>query len=173
VPCRDVPGTSVAGPRVAVLREIDGFTPAPAIRRGLDKAAEALRAAGALVEPWDQAPDTGQAIAIGMRMWTADGGTWMRQLLGDEKPHPIIKADAQAASLPNVAVRALAAYLRATGQHQTANLLRHMRKASARELSDLLGDKLTYLETFVAALDAGNYDLVLCPATPIPAAPTA
>jgi Asp-tRNA(Asn)/Glu-tRNA(Gln) amidotransferase A subunit family amidase len=171
VPWRDAPGTGVAGLRVAVLREIDGFAPAPAIRRGLDEAAEALRAAGALVEPWDQAPDTGQAIAIGMRMWTADGGTWMRQLLGDEKPHPIIKADVQAASLPNVAVRALAAYLRAAGQHRTANLLRHMRKASARELSDLLGDKLTYLETFIAALDAGNYDLVLCPATPIPAAP--
>jgi fatty acid amide hydrolase len=171
VPWRDVPGAGVAGLRVAVLREIDGFAPAPAIRRALDEAAEGLRAAGACVEPWDEAPDTGQAIAIGMRMWTADGGTWMRQLLGDETPHPIIKADAQAASLPNVAVRALAAYLRATGQHRTANLLRHMRKASARELSDILGDKLTYLETFVAALDAGNYDLVLCPATPIPAPP--
>ena len=171
VPWREPPDAGVAGLRVALLREIDGFAPSPAIRRALDEAAGALRSQGAAVEPWAQAPDTGAAIAIGMRMWTADGGNWMRQLLGDEKPHPLIRADAQAASLPNVAVRALAAVMRATGQHRTANLLRHVRKASARELSDILGDKLTYLETFMAALDAGSYDLVLCPATPIPAAP--
>jgi len=46
-------------------------------------------------------------------------------------------------------------------------LLRHLRKRSAGELSDLLGDKLTDLESCVAALDAGDEGLVLCPATPI------
>ena len=45
-----------------------------------------------------------------------------------------------------------------------------MRTGFARELSDILGDKLTYLATFVAAMDAGSYDLLLCPATPIAAA---
>jgi Asp-tRNA(Asn)/Glu-tRNA(Gln) amidotransferase A subunit family amidase len=171
VPWREPPEAGVSGLRVALLRQIDGFAPAPAIRRALDEAAAALRAGGAVVESWDQAPDTGEAIAIGMRMWTADGGTWMRQLLGDEKPHPLVKTDAQAASLPNVAVRTLAVAMGAMGQHRTAKLLRHVRKASARELADILGDKLTYVETFVAALDVGCYDLVLCPATPIPAAP--
>jgi hypothetical protein len=56
--------------------------------------------------------------------------------------------------------------LAATGQQRAARLLRHVRKASARELSDVLGDHLTYADTFMTALDAGRYDLVLCPATP-------
>ena len=171
VPWRDLPETGVAALRVAVLPEIDGFTPSPAIRRALDEAAEALRAAGATVEVWDAAPDTGEGIAIALRMWTADGGTWLRQLLGDEKPHPLIKADAQAASLPNVAVRALASAMQATGQHRAAKLLRNVRKTSAGGLSDILGDRITYLESFMAALDAGGYDLVLSPAAPLPAAP--
>ena len=80
-------------------------------------------------------------------------------------------ADAQAASLPNVAVRALASAMQATGQHRAAKLLRNVRKTSAGGLSDILGDRITYLESFMAALDAGGYDLVLSPAAPLPAAP--
>jgi hypothetical protein len=37
-----------------------------------------------------------------MRHWTADGGSWLRQMLDGEKPHPLIKQDVQGASLPNV-----------------------------------------------------------------------
>jgi len=50
---------------------------------------------------------------------------------------------------------------------RAAKLLRHLRKRSTGELSDILGDKLTYLESCVAALDAGDEDLVRCPATAI------
>ena len=171
VPWREPPETGVVGLRVALLPEIDGFTPAPAIRRALVEAAAALRSAGAVVEPWNSAPDIGEGIRIAMRLWTADGGSWLRQMLDGEKPHPLIKADAQATSLPNSAVRALTAMLNATGQQRAARILRHVRKASARELSDILGDRLTYVDTFMAALDAGGYDLVLCPATPVPAVP--
>jgi Asp-tRNA(Asn)/Glu-tRNA(Gln) amidotransferase A subunit family amidase len=171
VPWREPPETGVAGLRVALLPEIDGFTPSPAIRRAIEEAAAALRSAGAIVEPWDSVPDVGEAISIALRSWTADGGGWLRQMLDGEKPHPLIKQDVQGTSLPNSAVRLLAATLNATGQQRAARYLRHVRKASARELSDLVGDHLAYVESFVAALDAGGYDLVLCPATPVPAVP--
>ncbi len=171
VPWQDPPETGVVGLRVALLPEIDGFPPSPAIRRALEEAATALRSAGAVVEPWASPPDVGEAIALAMRWWTADGGSWLRQMLDDEKPHPLIKQDVQGAALPNAAVRLLGTMLQATGQQRAARLLRHMRKASARELSDIQGDRLTYRDTFVAALDAGRYDLVLCPVTPVPAVP--
>ncbi len=171
VPWREPPEAGVAGLRVALLPEIDGFAPSPAIRRALVEAATALRSAGADVEPWTSVPDIGQAVAIALRRWTADGGSWLRQTLEGEKPHPLIKQDVQGASLPNPAIRLLAATLHATGQQRAARVLRHVRKTSARELSDILGDHLTYADTFMTALDAGRYDLVLCPATPLPAVP--
>jgi Asp-tRNA(Asn)/Glu-tRNA(Gln) amidotransferase A subunit family amidase len=171
VPWQDPPEAGVTGLRVALLPETDGFTPSPAIRRSLEEAATALQAAGADVEPWADPPDAGEAVAIAMRAWTADGGSWLRQLLDGEKPHPLIKQDAQAASLPNAAVRLLARTMAATGQERAARLLRHVRKSSARELSDVLGDHLAYADTFMTALDAGRYDLVLCAATPLPAVP--
>ena len=171
VPWREPPEAGVAGLRVALLPEIDGFAPSPAIRRALEEAAAALRSAGASVESWDSVPDLGEAIAIAMRAWTADGGSWLRQMLDGEKPHPLIKQDVQGTALPNPAIRLLTAMLHATGQQRAARYLRHVRKASARELSDIVGGHLAYVESFVAALDAGGYDLVLCPATPVPAVP--
>jgi Asp-tRNA(Asn)/Glu-tRNA(Gln) amidotransferase A subunit family amidase len=171
VPWREPPEAGVAGLRVAVLPEVDGFTPSPAIRRALEEAAAALRSGGAVVERWESAPDAGEVIAVAMRAWTADGGSWLRQMLDGEKPHPLIKQDVQATALPNTAVRLLAATLKATGQQRATRILQHVRKASARELSNIVGDQLTCVEAFVAALDAGSYDVVLCPATPVPAVP--
>jgi len=171
VPWREPPEAGVAGLRIALLPEIDGFAPSPAIRRALVEAATALRSAGADVEPWTTVPDIGQAVGLALRRWTADGGSWLRQMLDGEKPHPLIKQDVQGASLPNPAVRLLTSTLRATGQQRAARILRHVRKASARELSDVLGDHLSYADMFMTALDADRYDLVLCPATPLPAAP--
>ena len=171
VPWRNRPESGVAGLRVAVLPAIDGFAPSPAIRRAIDEAAAALGDAGATVEAWDPAPDTSEAIAVAMQVWTADGGAWARQLLDGEAPHPLIKGALQATSLPNPMVRALAAILKATGQRRLARLARNAQKGSARELLDRLGDRLAYEEAFLAAMDAGGYDLVLGPATPLPAVP--
>ncbi len=171
VPWRDPPESGVMGLRVALLPEIDGFVPSPAIRRALQGAGDALRSAGAVVEAWDASPDHGEAVAIAWRSFTADGGAWVRQLLDGEKPHPLIKQDVQATSLPNAVVRALAATLAVTGQHRAARLVRHVRKGSARELLDLTGDQMTYVASFMAAMDSGSYDLLLAPATPLPAVP--
>jgi Asp-tRNA(Asn)/Glu-tRNA(Gln) amidotransferase A subunit family amidase len=171
VPWREPPDAGVAGLRVALLPEMDGFTPSPAIRRALAEAAAALRSAGATVEPWTSAPDIGEGVGLALRRWTADGGSWMRQVLDGEPPHPLVKQDLQGLALPNAAVRALAAVLDTTGQQRAARTLRHVRKLSARELSDLEGDLHTYADAFLAALDAGGYDLVLCPAVPVPAVP--
>jgi fatty acid amide hydrolase len=171
VPWREPPASGVTGLRVALLPEVDGFTPSPAIRRALEEAATGLRAAGATVEPWDPAPDTSEGIGLAMRAYMADGGTFARQLLAGEAPHRLIKGDLQLASLPNPALRALAASLRATGQHRVARILRNVRRSSAHEFLDVLGDRIAYVEAFVAAMDAGGHDLVLAPAAPLPAVP--
>jgi fatty acid amide hydrolase len=171
VPWREPPVTGVAGLRVALLPAVDGFAPSPAIRRALEEAAEGLRSAGAVVEAWEPTPDVGTGIAIATRAYTADGAVFARQLLAGEAPHPLIKGDLQLTAMPKPALRALVAVLNATGQHRMARIARHVSRLSAREFLDVLGDRLTYEEAFIAALDAGDYDLVLCPATPVPAVP--
>ncbi len=171
VPWRPPPQGGVQGRRIAVLREIDGFAPSPAIRRAIDEAAAALRAAGAEVETWDGAPDPAQGVALGWRIFTADGGSWFTQLLAGDRPDPLIKPDLQVMSLPNPARRALAVGLQASGQHRAARLLRQIGTGSAGDLLDLLGDRRDYTARFLAAMDAEGYDLLLTPATPLPAAP--
>ena len=171
VPWREAPASGVAGLRVALLSTVDGFAPSPAIRRALEEAAAALRTAGATVEPWEHAPEIGTAVGLALRIYLADGGAFTRQLLDGEAPHPLLKGDLQVASLPAPALRALAAMLRASGQHRTARILRYVRSASARDYLDVLGDRIAYEQAFVASLDVGAYDLVLCPATPVPAVP--
>jgi fatty acid amide hydrolase len=171
VPWRDPPAAGVTGLRVALLSEIDGFAPSPAVRRALEEATTALRVEGATVERWDHVPDTGDGLGIAMRIYMADGGAFTRQLLAGEPPHPLLKGDLQLVSLPNAVIRTIAATLHATGQRRAARIVGHVRRLSAREYLDVLGDRISYERRFVAAMDAGAYDLVLCPATPLPAVP--
>jgi fatty acid amide hydrolase len=171
VPWRDPPASGVAGLRVASLSKIDGFTPSPAVRRALEEAATALRAGGASVEPWNDVPDTAEAIGIALQAYMAGGSSFIQQLLAGEAPHPLLKGDLQIAALPNPAMRAMTAALHATGQHRAARLVRHIRRLSAREYLDVLGDRITYERRFIDAMDADGYDLVLCPATPLAAVP--
>jgi fatty acid amide hydrolase len=171
VPWREPPASGVAELRVALLPEIDGFTPSPAVRRALEEAATALRGGGATVEPWECAPDAGEGIGIGLQLYLADGGAFVRQLLAGETPHPLVKGDLQLTSLPNAAIRAMTTALQVSGQHRTARVVRHVRRLSARDYLDVLGHRMTYERRFIAAMDAGGYDLVLCPATPMPAVP--
>jgi fatty acid amide hydrolase len=57
----------------------------------------------------------------------------------------------------------------ATGKRRLSKMLSHARRQSADGLLNLLGDRLAYEWRFVAALDAGSYDAILCPALPLPA----
>jgi fatty acid amide hydrolase len=171
LPLPDPAAVDVASLRVALLPQVAGFAPAPAIRRALDEAAAALRAHGAVVERWQDPPDTQAGLDLAMRLYCADGAAWSRALIGSDRPMSLIKSDLQLMALPNWAVRALGAVLRASGQRGTANLLRGVRTTSADGLMQLLGDRLAAEAAFGAALDAGRYDAVLCPALPLPAPP--
>jgi fatty acid amide hydrolase len=173
VPWRDPPASGVTGLRIALLPEIDGFTPSPAVRRALEEAATALRTGGATVEPWDDTPDIGEGIGIALQVYMADGGAFIRQLLAGEAPHRLVQGDLQLAALPNAAIRAMTLTLRVSGQHRAARILGHIRRLSAREYLDVLGDRIAYERRFLAAMHAGGFDLVLCPATPLPAVPHA
>lgn len=167
VPFREPERVDLGQLRVAVLPEIAGFPPSPAIRRAVGEAADALRAEGAVVDVWEQAPDTGEAMELALRIYTADGSGWSRDVLGGDTPTPLLKPDLQLMTMPNWAIGLLGAALRTFGQRDMARLLRNIRRASAAGFLDLLGDRLSYEQAFLLAMDAGRYDAILCPSMPL------
>ena len=169
VPWADPDDVDVARMRVAVIPTSNGWTPAPAVRRALDEAAAALRACGAEVERWDDAPDLEEAMLLGVAIFSSAGAAPLRQLLAGDPPHALMRGDLQMAGLPNAARAPLTRLLRAFGQERAARLVPATYRRSAAELFDLLGDRFALEAAFLSAMDAGGYDAVLLPPTPIAA----
>jgi fatty acid amide hydrolase len=155
--------------RVALLWQIGDWSPSPAIRRALQEAAETLRQQGATVAEWTTAPDTQEGVNLFFNILGADGFGWVRQILAGEKPVPLMKLNVQLTTMPNAIIPVVAGLLGATGQRRLSKMMRNARRRSADGLMNLLGDRMAYERRFVAALDAGNYDAILCPALPLPA----
>lgn len=171
VPWRDPELVDLRELRVAVLEEVDGYRPVPAVRRALRESVAALEAAGAQVDTWPDPPDTAAAAALTLRLMSADGFAFARQVIGDDPRHPIVKNDLALMGMPRPLLRALRGAMRISRQRTAARLLADLGRTSASGLLDLLGDRLAYETAFIGALDAGDYDLILCPALPLPAPP--
>jgi Asp-tRNA(Asn)/Glu-tRNA(Gln) amidotransferase A subunit family amidase len=72
MPWRNPADLSVPGLRIAMYTDDGYFKASPAIRRVVEEAANALRAAGTQVEPWTP-PDVSQASCLFFSILTSDG----------------------------------------------------------------------------------------------------
>ncbi len=169
VPWADPERVDISRTRIAVIPTSNGWTPAPAVRRALDEAASALRASGAEVERWDDAPDLEELVRMGIAIFSSAGASPIRDLLAGDPPHALVKGELQMAGLPNTARAPLVRLLRAFGQERAARLVGATYRRSAADLYRLLGDRFALEAAFLSALDAGGYDAVLLPPTPIAA----
>ncbi|HMV68247.1 MAG TPA: amidase family protein, partial [Myxococcota bacterium] len=98
----------VRGLRVGVF-ETDGvFQPSPSVVRAVREAADALRAAGAEVVPWEP-PRGWDMFETYFGLMTADGAITARAQIGDEPVTPQLRSIARMAALPAFVRRALAA----------------------------------------------------------------
>jgi fatty acid amide hydrolase len=141
----------------------DGLLPAaPALRRAVREAAQALQDAGAQVRPI--ALNLGALYGHLLALWTADGGAFVRHGLRGDVAHASVRRFAQAASVPRALRGPLCALLRAAGQPRLAHLIGCMGAAD-------VGGYWTGVEAlhdersrFTQALDeAGDVDVLLCP----------
>jgi fatty acid amide hydrolase len=169
VPWADPTEVDVARLRVALIPEVAGWTPSPAVRRALREAAAALRATGADVETWDDAPDLERAVHLAMAVYTAAGAAPYREMLRGDPPHALLKGDLFMAGLPNTARSLLTRVLRGLGQERAARIVPWTHRRSAAGLLDLLGDRYAFETEMLRALDAGGFDAILLPPTPHPA----
>lgn len=155
--------------KVAFLPQIGDWPPAPPVKRALLEAVEALQAEGIQVEEWKEIPDTQEGVNLFFRIVGADGFGWMKQILAGEKPVPLMKPNYQLTSIPNALIPLLASILNVSGQRHLGNMLISARRQTGDGLMNLLGDRLRYEASFISAFDAGHYDALLCPASPVPA----
>jgi fatty acid amide hydrolase len=169
LPFREPDAVDVKSLRVALLDQIGDWVPTPATRRAIQEAVEALRAQGVTVDEWTTAPDTQEGVNLFFKVIAADGFSWVTQILDGEKPVPVMKTNVQLISMPNALIPVMARIMSATGQKRLSEMLRNAKRQSASGLLDTLGERLSYEARFITAMDAGNYDALLCPAMPMPA----
>lgn len=169
VPFREPDQIDPASLKIAYLPQIGDWLPAPPIRRALTEAVDALRAEGVVVEEWTESPDSQEGVNLFFRIVGADGFGWMKQILAEEKPVALMKPNHQLSSIPNALIPLLAGLFDLSNQRHLSKIMRNARRLSGEGLMNLLGDRIAYEASFISALDVGNYDAIICPASPVPA----
>ncbi len=168
VPLGDPSQVRLDGLRVAMYID-DGFFPAaPALRRIVKEAATALRQRGVQVEEF-QPSGVKEAMRLVFGIIGADGGTSIKQVLGNSKRDRRISGLLQIASLPSRLRPTLVKAAERSGQPRLAFTIGSIRNHSANSYFKLIEDRNQYRLRFMAALDKGRYDAIICPPHALPA----
>jgi fatty acid amide hydrolase len=162
------PDISLANLRIAMYTDDTFFPAAPAIQRSVQEAAMALRARGAVVEEWTP-PGISHAMQIYLTALSADGGVFMKRVLGNNPVDFRIKGFLQLSTLPNSLRPALAFLAHLLGQHTFTFLLEHVRTTSTAEYMRLTTARTRYRIRFLEALNKGGFDAIICPPDALPA----
>ncbi len=168
VPWPDPKRVDVSRLRIASYSDDGFFHAAPGVRRAVEVAADALRAEGATVETW-RPPRVADAMGLFYGLFGADGGDWLKRSIGSNPVTPPIKTLLQGAGIPRALRPLVAAVLDGVGQHRTALLARRFRSLSTAQYVTLVGERNRYQREFLAALDSGRFDAILCPPHALPA----
>jgi fatty acid amide hydrolase len=114
-------------------------------------------------------PDVAGAMNLFLRLISADGAADAARRLGSNAVDKRIKGLLQIAAIPN-AVRPLASgLLGVLGQRRLACQVTGIRRSSVDEYWSLIAAQADYRRRFVAELDRGGFDAIVCPPHALPA----
>jgi fatty acid amide hydrolase len=162
VPWREPSDVKLENLRIAFFTDNGIITPSPAVRRAVREAAVSLEKRGAIVEEWTP-PDLLKALQLYLQLYGADGGVTSKRQLGNSKRHPQIHQTLQSASLPKPLFKMSAGIYDWFGQRLMAKLLPYMGEVSVSEYWRGIDERSRYRAAFMAALDAEQFDAILCP----------
>ena len=165
---RDPADVDVSRLRIGMYTHDGFFAAAPAIRRAVDSAADALSDSGAAVMPFTPR-DVEEAVELFLAVMSADGGAGIRHLLQKDRPVAQMKGFVQAADLLPAIRQLAAAVLERRGSRRLAFVLRSVRGVSAREYMALIARLNGYRERWLAAMDRDGLDALICPPYATPA----
>jgi fatty acid amide hydrolase len=154
--------------RIGLVDDDGFFAPAPAIRRAVHEAGDALRAVGAEVEPL-VLPDVARAVRLYLQLISADGGVGFRQLLGSSRRDWRIRRLMRMAMLPRGARTAIVAGMLAAGQRKLADLVRWTGKISSEQYWRLTLEHQEYVRRFQQELLDRRIDALILPPHALPA----
>jgi fatty acid amide hydrolase len=154
--------------RVGVWDDDAMFTPAPAVRRAVREAAQALRSAGADIVPMAP-PDTEEAFRICVGLLAAAGGDNARKFLDGEKPMPGVARMLRVWGMSSQVRGAFCRTFEALGQPWRAKLVRWSRKCRTNEYWNLVHESRQYIRRAINAWRSAEVDVLLCPPHGLPA----
>lgn len=164
----DLAEVELRGLRVGMYVNNGVIEPAPALRRAVRDAADALRARGVEVQEWTP-PDASEAWDTYLRLLFADGMKGAKRVLGKSKPDWRIRRVMLIASFPNSLVSLYAKPLALLGQHHLSVGAKSTGSISADKYWQLVEHLRDYRARFVAALDAERLNAIICPPDALPA----
>jgi fatty acid amide hydrolase len=170
VPWREHGDVSLRGLRVAFFTDNGFFAPSPAFRRAVREAAAALQSRGVEVEEWTP-PRVAEAWHIYVRLMFADGAAGMRRALGKNKRDWRVDRFLKLVRVPSSVGGMLADVLRLAGQKRSAEGLTEAGAISTKKYWQLVEQRTRYRAEFLAAMDGGRFDAILCPPDALPAVP--
>jgi Asp-tRNA(Asn)/Glu-tRNA(Gln) amidotransferase A subunit family amidase len=156
--------------RVAAYTDDGYFPPAPAIRRAVREAAVALRERGTQVEDF-RPPDVAEAARLYFGLYFADGLDEIRQHLGGGPCDWRVRRILLFAGMPTALRSAVGRLLAWMAQRYAAQIVGFVprRRLTAEAYARLIDEEAAYRGRFLAALDAGQFDAIVCPASGLPA----
>jgi fatty acid amide hydrolase len=168
-PLADHAAVEVGRLRVGMYETDGTFPVTPAARRAVGDAALALKDAGLTVEPWTP-PDPRLGEELAFAMLGADRLAWIRALARGGATDPRVIQLLRLAALPRPLLGALRTLVRLSGDPAAADALRLFDiSRCARDHLAAVDQVVAYRRRWRDALDSAAFDLVLCPASPVPA----
>jgi fatty acid amide hydrolase len=144
------------------------FTPSPAIRRAVREAARSLAVQGAQVTEVPP-PDQHRSHDLFIRLVGADRLRPTRSAIRGEKVHPLLTPLFMTARMPGGLKRLLAAGMGVGGRARLARLLAARIPRTPYEYFELLHDRACLFIELMASWDDAGVDVVVCPASGLPA----
>jgi fatty acid amide hydrolase len=167
VPWPDPNKVPVEGLRIGFYTDNGYFPAAPALRRAVEEAAEALRKRAASIASFTP-PDVAEAVRIFLGAVSAGGGKDYKRLLGDEKPIPQIAGMFRGLSSPPFVMSIVQKLMVARGQRYLAYQIQCMGPRSTEKYWEVVESRTQYRAHFHRLLDEGGLDAILCPPVALP-----
>lgn len=168
VPLGDSRLVELKGLKIAVWNDDGYLRPAPAVRRAVDEAAEALAARGAIVERY-RPPDVELAMRFFFRSLSADGGADLRRLLGRSTQDWRMRRLLSLGAIPGWLRPTLGRLAAAVGQGKTGRLIASTGALSADGYWQHVARVREYVERFMADFYGHGFQAAICPPHTLPA----
>jgi fatty acid amide hydrolase len=165
--------SDISSLRVAYYTDDGTFEVAPAVRRAVVEAAGALAGKGAQVVEW-RPPTVSEAIDLFFGILSADGARGTRKTLSGSRIDPRIGQLVRLSGMPRPVLWGLEQGLRTLGQRNAARMLGNFGYRDTFHYWNLVEAQDAYRRRFALALDTdegGPFDVIVCPATALPAFP--